>query len=136
MEGDSPAAVMAALGQTDDLIDRMLPDYAAAAGFLAKHERLLRMLYLATKQQMTQDGLLKDARTETKIKDLVEKFMIDSNPELFKQAAEMAEAEAFGKAMFKGLDARRSIGQSLLGIHKESEAAKRFGQGARGQAGQ
>jgi hypothetical protein len=120
---------MASLGQIEDQVEELLPEYARAAGFLAEHEKLVRMLYLATKQQLTEEGLLAKCKTETQIKDVVEKTMIDSNPELFAQAAKAAKVEAFGKVMFKGLDARRSIGQSILGIHKQAAEEARFGKG-------
>lgn len=136
MQGDSPSRIMASLGTLEDRIDEMLPGFSEAAGFMAKFERMERTLYLATKAQMTDAKLLDDARTETEKKDRIERFMREQNPELFDQAAEMAEVEARGKAMFKGMDAQRSIGQSLLKIHTEAETAKRFGQGAKGQAGQ
>lgn len=135
MRADSPASVMDALGKVEDQIDEMLGSYAAAAGFLAQFERMERTLYLATKQQLADEGLLADAKTETEKKDRVERFMREVNPELFDQAQRAAQVEAHGKAMFKGLDARRSIGQSLLKIHAEAEQGKRFGQGARGQVG-
>lgn len=136
MQADSPAPIMASLGTLEDRIDEMLPAYSEACAFLARFERMERMLYLATKQQMLEAGALESAKTETEKKDRIEILMRENNPELFTQVLDAAEKEARGKALFKGMDAQRSIGQSLLKIHTEAETAKRFGQGAKGQAGQ
>lgn len=139
MRSDSPAAIMGALGLVDDDMAKLLPGYAEAAGWLYEFELWHRGEYLAIKDELREAGRLdhttlnvdKGKVTETLIKDTVERELHLRYPDKIAQAATNRRIKGHGDALFKGLDARRSIGQSLLKRHSEVDGAH-YGSGSHG----
>lgn len=137
MVSDSPAAIMGALALIDDDMAELLPGYAAAAGWIAEFELWERREFLAIKSELrdakllTREalGLSSPNVTETAIKDAVQKELFDRYPDQYDELARMKNIKGKGDVLFKGQDARRSIGQSLLKRHTEVDHSH-YGQGA------
>ena len=144
MRTDSPAAVIQSLGLIEDDMARIELDWAGAAGREAEFADWHREVFLEMKETMRRENLLtKDALgittkdvTETAIKDAVESALRSSKvfAERFEQHRHDARTLAMYERRFKSLDTRRSIGQTVLKVHLRDD--DRYGQGARGQAGQ
>lgn len=130
MEADSPAAIMGRLAEIEEQMATELVPYSEAAGWMAKWAMEERKLYLLTKFDLEQKGALNGLTTETAKKDVIENTMRRAYPDQFEEAEKMARTHAIGKALFQGLDARRSIGQSLLKIHSNQAEAERYGKGS------
>ena len=134
MRSDTPQAVTGALALIDDQIDEMLPAYTEAQGFMASWAMEHRKMFLVAKAELEAKEAFKGVGTETGKKDIVDKYLLEAYPQKFAEAERHARNAAIGSALFKGLDTRRSIGQSILKVHMDRSSG--FGQGDTGQVGQ
>jgi hypothetical protein len=136
VEADSPQSIMSSLGRIEDDMEKLLPEYAQAAGTVADFEMWHRRTYLMLKAEMKDAGLLEHDSlgvpagkvTETLIRDTIEHEMHKRFEPAFVSAKQAKHQKAMGDVLFKGLDARRSIGQTLLKPHMANES--KFGQGS------
>jgi hypothetical protein len=125
---------MGALGLIEDEMAQMLPSYAEAAGWMADYELWHRREFLKIKAELTAEGRWEKGTTETQKKDDVEWELIERNSAIIETARKQAQHKAIGDKLFNGLDARRSIGQTLMKAH-QAAANPQYGQEAAGQFG-
>ncbi len=133
MRTDSPAGIMGALGLIEDDMEEMLHEYAAAAGWMASWEKRHRRLYLETRETMIAMQTWEPKTTETQKKDDIEFAMLKAHAEEYATLERMARQKAIGDKLFAGLDARRSIGQTLMKAHVAA-ADPKYGQAAQPQS--
>jgi hypothetical protein len=128
MRTDSPAAIMGSLGLIEDEMAAMLVEYAEAAGFMAWYELWHREVYLKLRERLKSADTWPPGTTETAKKDDITWLLISEYPDVVEQAKDAARRKAIGDKLFAGLDARRSIGQTLMKPHLATEP--QFGSGA------
>ncbi len=133
MQTDHVAGIMGALGLIEDEMAEMQTEYTQAAGWMAWWEHWHRREYLKMREVLKERGEWPPGTTETQKKDDVEYALQTSFPEEYRELAAKARSKAIGDKLFQALDARRSIGQTLMKPHLADEA--KYGQGARGQVG-
>jgi hypothetical protein len=125
---------MGALGIIEDEMAELQPWYAQAAGWMAEWEHEHRRMFLHKKAELQALGHWDKSTTETAKKDDVEYALQLEHAALYEELKQHAKTKAIGDKLFQSLDARRSIGQTLMKPHLADEP--RYGQGAQPQPGQ
>jgi hypothetical protein len=131
MDASNPVDIQRALGEVEDLLGQTIPAWANAAGNEARFAVWERTMYLATKAEMSDHGAFEKGETETSKKDKIERRLRELYPDEYSAHQDNAQLKAKGDAIFKGLDTRRSIGQTLLRAHMEADKPQHYGSGQR-----
>jgi hypothetical protein len=133
MRTDSVAAIQGSLGTIEDELAQMQHWYSEAAGWMAWWEHIHRARYLETRDVLKDQGIWDAKTTETQKRDDIERALQIAYPTDYEKLREQAKIKAAGDKLFQSLDARRSIGQTLMKPHMVSPP--QFGQEAYGQSG-
>jgi hypothetical protein len=133
MRTDSPAAVLGHLGNLEDELAEMQVWYMEAAGQLADFEHWEKGAFLHKKAELAKAGKFEGLTTD-KAKDWqVELALREEFADDYERVRKVKRLKAAGDKLWQALDARRSIAQTVMRVHREE--SEKAGQGAYPQNG-